>query len=78
MKREAFDGVKQMIDRRKMFALLGAAAAAALFPSVGNAAPQQGKPTAKHNQDWRTKPQEKQPPATVFATVHFRGEARTR
>jgi carbonic anhydrase len=30
-----------MIDRRKMFALLGAAGAAALFPTVGNAAPQQ-------------------------------------
>jgi carbonic anhydrase len=41
MKHEAFDGVKQMIDRRKMFALLGAAGATALFPTVGNAAPQQ-------------------------------------
>ena len=30
-----------MIDRRKMFALLGAAGAAALFPTVGTAAPQQ-------------------------------------
>jgi carbonic anhydrase len=30
-----------LIDRRKLFALLGAAGAAALFPTVGNAAPQQ-------------------------------------
>jgi len=29
-----------MIDRRKMFAFLGAAGAAALFPAVGNATPQ--------------------------------------
>jgi hypothetical protein len=35
------DGLKQMIDRREMFALLGAAGAAALLPSVGNAAPKQ-------------------------------------
>jgi hypothetical protein len=35
------DGLKRMIDRRKMFALLAAAGAAALFPTVGNAAPQQ-------------------------------------
>ena len=35
------DGLKQMIDRRKMFALIGAAGASTLFPSVGNAAPQQ-------------------------------------
>lgn len=39
--RLALDGVKQLIDRRTMFALLGAAGAAALFPTVGNAAPQQ-------------------------------------
>ena len=36
-----FDGLKQTIDRRKMFALLAAAGAEALFPPEGNVAAQQ-------------------------------------
>jgi hypothetical protein len=41
VEREASDELKTDDRPKKMFALLGAAGAAALFPTVGNAAPEQ-------------------------------------